>query len=251
MTQAAATLTQPDIARLMGTLGYTNVRAMILAFGQEVGAGRLRWAPGLGGARDTFGPSLALQARQGSTLTRPQVNAARTGLLQRNWEGVRDLLTRDVVVVPDAVLDRVRQSPRRAPARRPQRIRRRRSAAPQPVAPAPAPVAAPTLCGRQLAFSNLRCTELRGHNGGCMGDAPRQIRQPTNGVDSVLAAYRSGMSVSATITRSVSEPVDADDAQARRFRLVIEAAWDDIPVDTYREPEIDPSVERFRLLDLD
>ena len=253
MTQAAATLTQSDVARLMGTLGYTNIRSMILAFGQEVAAGRLSWAPARGGGTDTFGPRLAGLARQGSTLTRPHVNSARTGLLQRNWRQVVDLLTRDVVVVTDAVLGRIRgraaPAPQSRPVSRPARRRRRSSrvrAARPAVAPAPTQ---PTLCGREAW--GVTCTLVAGHRDACIGDNQGRDQRPTNDVDSVLAR-RSGMSVTATLTRTTPDPADAEDAQFQRFALVIEAAWDDLPVASAPEPEgVDPSVERFRLLDLD
>jgi hypothetical protein len=42
-----------------------------------------------------------------------------------------------------------------------------------------------------------------------------------------------------------------DDARGDRLRRVVEAAWDDVPAGALEEEGPDPSVERFKLLDLD
>jgi hypothetical protein len=54
-----------------------------------------------------------------------------------------------------------------------------------------------------------------------------------------------------TVTRSNGHSTEESAAQAARFRLVIEAAWDDVPAEPLPEPEDDASAARFRLLDLD
>ena len=238
MTQLAADLTQTDVARLLGTLGHVTASHLIGVLGQEVMAGRQSWAQHRG-APDTFGPSLAARVRSGATLTRPQVNSARTGLLQRNWQAVRDLVTRDVVRVADSTVTRARQ-------RRPARV--------VPPAPVVQPVAAPApvpVCNKLLAYSSLRCVEPRGHAGGCIGNAPTTATPPTADVDSVLSGGLKGTTITVTATVTQDPATEGMDAQARRFALVIEAAWDDVPAPALPEPETDASIERFRNLDLD
>jgi hypothetical protein len=244
MTQAAASLTQTDIARLMGDLGHVTVTHLIGVLGQEVLAGRRQWAPRRPGVADTFGPDLAARVRSGATLSKRTVNSARTGLLQRNWLAVVDVLTRDVVRVSDRVIRDARQG------RSPVSVTINPQPVAAPAAAAAAAAAAPTpVCNKRLFYSDLRCVEPRGHDGGCIGNNENPATPPTNDVDSVLSG---GLKANVTVTLTQTTPDPAgQDAQIRRFALVIEAAWDDIAAAPLPEPETDASIERFRLLDLD
>lgn len=270
MTQTAASLTQTDVARLMGLLTHAQVRDVILAIGRLVSQNSLAWVQHRG-RPDDFGPSLYRQARNGGSLTTNQVNAAKAMLLQRNWAGVVEVLTRDLARVPDSVIVQARSSTAPAPTyqrrtrrrnssnRRstPSRARRRRSAPQQPVAaPAPqpaqtAPQAAPQPRPCGALNWGVRCVLPRGHSGAHVGEG-RQSPMPTNDADTALAALRAGSTSTAVPARSVqTEPLE--DARAARFALVIEAAWDEVAPAPVAEvdPEDDPGVQRFRLLDLD
>jgi len=257
----AAELTQPDVARLMGLLTSSTVKALIRSIDSEVTAGRISWAPYRGKA-DTFGKSLAQQVRNGRSLSLRQINAAKGRLLQRNWEQVKHVLSRGLVTVPGVTLesatDAARQAPtysqRRgagvAPATSPTRAsRRRRTPVAAPVVPVAVPQ--PRVCGKKLAYTydGQKCTRPKGHPGGCIGERPNAPQAPTNDVDSVLA----GLGRSSTPNLPAPRPeADGDvDPSVDRFLRVVEAAWDDVPAATYVEPEFDPSIERFKLLDLD
>ena len=262
MTTEAQTLTQPDVARLMGLLDSRQIKALIRAIESEARAGRISWEP-FRRQPDSFGPSLALQLRNGRRLSAKQINAAKGKLLQRNWTQVVHVLVRDLVVIPDAILDRARDnglaaptytasrgaSTTAVPARSVPERRRAPVVTPQPVAASTPPAPVQAVCGRQLAYSRQTCILPRGHSGGHIGANTRAPAPPVADVDAAIASL--GTPKAPTLPPVRPEAPVSDDAQFQRFALVFEAAFDESPAPALPEPELDPSVARFQLLDLD
>jgi hypothetical protein len=258
MTQAAANLTQTDVARLMALLTATQVKGLVRHISGEVRQGRLQWAPARRGQADEFGPSLARQVVNGGRLSAKQIAAAKGILLQRNWAQVVHCLTRDLVNVSDATLAQARQAGGTIPTysrnagagtrtTRTQRRQARRRAQAQPVA-APAPVV--EVCGKRLAYSSDRCTEPKGHRGACAGDARNAPQGPIRAVEDVLAGSPLNGRQSAAVVpqvRALPEPDPTADPSVQRFqRIILDDDAAPLP-----EPEVDASIERFRRLDLD
>jgi len=249
----ATELTQQDVARLMGLLTSSTVKALIRMIDAEVRANRLTWAPFRGQA-DTFGASLALQLRNARRLSAKQINAAKGRLLQRNWTQVKHVLERGLVSVPGVTLESATDTARTAPtytaargagtapATRP----RTRRASATPATPTPAPVQT-RLCGKKLAYTydGQKCTRPSGHLNGCIGERPNAPTAPTNDVDNVLA----GLGRASTPNLPAPRPEMAGDVDPSVARFLL-LDLDD-KATTYVEPEFDPSAERFKLLDLD
>ena len=260
MTQAAASLTQTDVARLMGLLTTAQVKGLLRSIHNETRIGNLQWASSRRGEADSFGPSLARQVINGGRLTSRQVAAAKGILLQRNWTQVVHCLTRDLVRVDDATLAQAQQQGGVIPtysrangagtrATRTQRRQARRRAQAQPVAaPAPAPVV--EVCGKRLFYSSDTCTEPKGHRGACAGDARNAPQGPTRAVEDVLANSPLNGRQSAAVAprvRALPEPDPSQDPSVQRFqRIILDDDAAPLP-----EPETDASIERFRNLDLD
>ena len=263
-TEEVGRITMRSVAKLMALVEPATVRAFIDAIRMAEGRGELTWEP-YRGSRDTFGSSLAQQLRDGRKLTPHQINCAKARLLPRNWQQIRTLLREEYIAFPLELLRKARTDPNVTPPTYETRYaKRKREAAERAVALSvatriyaarrmanlpPVPPVTQT-CLQPVPLSTGGCLLQLNHRGPCRASSSAgALPPPTPSLDEQIRQ------VVAVATEQAITPFDSRapateemDPSVERFKRL---DLDDSPASPEQEPEFDASVERFRLLDLD
>jgi len=271
-TIEADLLQEQSVARLVALLDDATVRALIDALQRDVEATQAHEWEWFHGRTDDFGPSLARQMREGRRLSANQLACAKARLLPRNWYQIKRLLQRGGFVLPKELLSRahadlsIKMPVYESRLERQRREERHRRDATQQTTEHMAAAArlyadrraqgAPPLslqpvadtCGRQVRRKNGLCILRRGHTGTCLASGrtrPRPVSIDEQIRQTVAEATEQAVAPPPVPAAPVIERTG--DPSVDRFRL--------LDLDDDRAPELedesDPSVDRFLRLDLD